>query len=260
MPNFAGPETDFPIPMGFRWGTAEAKIRYTDRPDLAMVIGPVKGCSSAAVFTQNKFAAPPVLLCRQILAESKGRVGGIVVNSGCANAATGDLGMSNAQTMGKAAQASAKAEKPFFVCSTGTIGVQLPIDRIVTAMDGGANNAGETAEAFTGFASAILTTDTRRKIASAQFSHNGRPVTIVGCAKGAGMMQPNMATMLSYIFTDASAAPELLQEIFEAVNERSLNCVTVDGDTSTNDTAILLASGESAVDIGTDSKLSLIHI
>jgi glutamate N-acetyltransferase / amino-acid N-acetyltransferase len=248
----AQPESNFPLPAGFLWGTAEAKIKYANRKDVAIAIAPDGQCSAAAVFTQNTFAAAPVMVSREILQHGQGRIAGVVVNSGCANAATGDEGTSSARVMATTAKESARTESPFFVCSTGTIGMRLPIERIQPAIGIAASQASATAEAFTNFADAILTTDTRRKIASAHFIHKGTKITLLGCAKGAGMMQPNMATMLAYVFTDAAASPDLLQKCFSNANEYSLNCMTIDGDTSTNDSAMVFASGKSGVDIGTD--------
>jgi glutamate N-acetyltransferase/amino-acid N-acetyltransferase len=242
------PETNYPVPAGFRWGAVYAGIKYKNRNDVGICAVEQGSCSAAAVFTQNSFAAAPVLVSREILAHGGGQIGGVVVNAGCANAATGEEGLRNARTMAERAATSCKGS-PFLVCSTGTIGVQLPMEKVERAIGEVAKSAATGALAFAEFARCILTTDTREKIASAVVELGGKQVTILGCAKGSGMMQPKMATMLAYVFTDAAAQPGVLQQMLSEANEHSLNCMTIDGDTSTNDTAILMASGASGVDV-----------
>jgi glutamate N-acetyltransferase/amino-acid N-acetyltransferase len=245
------PQTSFLLPKGFRWAGVPAGIKYTNRRDLGLFATEGGACSAAAVFTQSAFAAAPVIVSRELLRASRGRVQGGVVNSGNANAATGEEGIRNARRMQTLVARAFQMEDstPFFVCSTGTIGVQLPMTAVEAAIAKAATNASATATAFMDFATSILTTDTRHKIASASFESDGRQARILACAKGSGMMQPKMATMLAFAFTDAQIAPGTLQECLSHAVERSLNCVTIDGDTSTNDTAILMASGTSGVSV-----------
>lgn len=241
--------SQIPLPSGFRWAAAAAAIKKKDRLDLAMAAAE-PAAVAAATFTRNLFCAAPVSCCRDLIQRTPGKIGGIVVNSGCANAATGPIGLDNAQKMAEtAAKTAASASAPFLVCSTGTIGVQLPMDRIETGIAAAGSALDSSPERFLDFANAILTTDTRNKIAWARFSVASREVTILGCAKGAGMICPDMATLLAFVFTDVHATPQQLQECFSAAADRSLNCLTVDGDTSTNDSAILLASGCSGADL-----------
>jgi glutamate N-acetyltransferase / amino-acid N-acetyltransferase len=240
------------LPQGFRWGTAEAAIKRAGRLDVGIIVAD-NDCNCAAVFTQNAFSAAPVEVSREILQASGGRVRGVVVNSGCANAATGSEGLANAREMAQLAAGSANAEAGFLVCSTGTIGVQLPMERVRKGIADAAAQAGATPDAAMGFARAIMTTDTVPKIAHAEVSLFGRKVRLVGCAKGAGMIHPQMATLLAFVTTDAAIAPDLLDHLFRRCIDKSLNCLTVDGDTSTNDTAIILASGKSGVELRTDT-------
>lgn len=247
-----GPETVSETPRGFRWGSAAAGIKYPDRRDVAVVFS-MEPCTAAGVFTRNTFAAAPVAVCRELLGKGSA-ISGVVVNSGSANAATGLEGMENARRMAAAPREELGTPGDFLVCSTGTIGVQLPMERLLPGIREACKSAGPGIEAFDGFSRAILTTDTRPKVASATLSVNGHEVRILACAKGAGMMQPNMATMLAYVTTDACLEPSLLHEIFSRVCDRSLNCVTVDGDTSTNDTAVILASGAGGAVIDADTS------
>lgn len=241
------------VPLGFRWGAVAAGIRYRGRDDLAMAAADAGAVPTAAVFTRNAFAAAPVLLCREILAATGGRAAAIIVNSGCANAATGPQGMADARAMAAAATAvlgqpgadpAAAAALP---ASTGTIGVALPMPKVLAGISAAASALAATPEGFLALADAILTTDTVRKTATAAFDIDGRTVRIAACAKGSGMMQPKMATMLAFAFTDADVDPATLQAVFARAVDGTLNCVTVDGDTSTNDTAVLMASGASGV-------------
>jgi len=234
------------VPAGYQFGTAAAHIKYPGRKDVGFIVSN-NPASCAAVFTQNRFCAAPVAFSRDMLHNSAGIISGIVVNSGCANAATGDQGMENAATMAHLASESIGHGGAFLVCSTGTIGVQLPMEKISRGITEAADMRGEDAADFVAFADSIMTTDTVRKIASAQFEVGGKTVTIAGCAKGSGMIHPNMATLLAFVITDIAIDAHLLQQIFARVNDISLNCITVDGDTSTNDTAILLANGAADV-------------
>src|SRR5690606_26824861 len=150
----------------------------------------------------------------------------------CANAATGDLGMDNAARMAHLASEAIGHGGAFLVCSTGTIGVQLPMEKIESGIQTAADMRGEGAEDFVAFAESIMTTDTVRKLAGASIEVKGQKGVIAGCAKGSGMIHPNMATLLAFVITDVAIDPYLLQEVFARVNDRTLNCITVDGDTS----------------------------
>lgn len=236
------------LPQGFRWAVAEAAIRYVGRPDLALIDGG-PGTIAAGVFTQNAFAAAPVLVSRELLASSGGHVRGIVANAGCANAATGQQGMEAARAMAVQAQrvVGATMDEPFLVCSTGTIGVHLPMEKVLAAIEQAAARLEATESALRDVARAIMTTDTRPKVASHEIIVNGKPVRIAGVAKGSGMIFPRMATLFAFLMTDAAVEPALLQKCFAEKVDRTLNCLTVDGDTSTNDTALVLANGASGV-------------
>ncbi|MCX7717792.1 MAG: bifunctional glutamate N-acetyltransferase/amino-acid acetyltransferase ArgJ [Candidatus Sumerlaeaceae bacterium] len=236
------PELDFQIPAGFRWAGVAAAIKKPGKRDIGLMVAD-QPCPVAGVFTRNAFAAAPVLLCRRMLAESGGLSRGVVVNSGCANAATGPQGEANARAM--AVEAAESSNHPLLVCSTGTIGVQLPMDRIRKGLAEARAGLSPSREGFLDFAHAILTTDTREKIAWQTVNAEGRSARILGCAKGSGMMFPRMATMLSFVATDVEIDPASLDAVFRRAIDRSLNCLTVDGDTSTNDTALIFASGAS---------------
>lgn len=225
---------------GFRAAGVAAGIK-PDRLDLALVAADAP-CSAAGVFTANLAQAAPVLVSREHL--KSGRCRAIVANAGCANAATGAGGLEDAREMAAlAARAAGCAAEEVVVASTGVIGVRLPMEKLragipaahaALARDGGALAA-----------RAILTTDTKPKEAAASFAVGGVSCTVGGMAKGAGMIAPNLATMLAFFTTDAAVAPTLLRTALAAAVGESLNRITVDGDTSTNDCAVALASGAS---------------
>ncbi|CAN0601164.1 unnamed protein product, partial [Ectocarpus sp. 12 AP-2014] len=198
------------------------------------------GSRVAGIFTRNQFCAAPVILSRRHLAEGEPRY--LLINTGNANAGTGERGMNDAQTccqaLADAAGVSPSAVLPF---STGVIGEPLPVEKIITALPAVLANTAENrwAEA----ASGIMTTDTRPKGASCQLDLDGHTVSISGISKGAGMIRPNMATMLGFIATDASIAPDALATLASELGEQSFNRITIDGDTSTNDACMLVASG-----------------
>lgn len=244
------------MPLGVSWGSAEAGIKKPGRLDVGL-IACERPAAAAAVFTRNLFCAAPVTVGREVLRETGGMVSGVVVNSGCANAATGEAGMANARAMAGAARRACGADGAFLPCSTGTIGVQLPMDRLAAGVEAAARGMEATAQGFHGFSRCILTTDTHEKLAWESFEAGGRVARIVGCAKGSGMIHPDMATLLAFVATDVEAAPDLLLEIFRRAVNRSLNCLTVDGDTSTNDTAIVLASGGSGMRLQHGSEAAL---
>jgi glutamate N-acetyltransferase/amino-acid N-acetyltransferase len=242
-----GPEEPVCPPLGFRFAKATAGIKASGKPDLALVLAPA-GASAAAVFTRNKAAAAPVLVGQDHLRLSRGRLRAVLVNSGNANAGTGREGLTAAKACCAALAGRlgvpAAAVLP---SSTGIIGVPLPAGKIVSTIPSLASGLAEGEKALRGFGKAIMTTDIRPKLASASFSIRGRTVRVAGVVKGAGMIHPNMATMLAYIFTDISAAPSALSRRLKEAADLSFNAMSVDGDTSTNDTVVLLASGKSGV-------------
>jgi glutamate N-acetyltransferase/amino-acid N-acetyltransferase len=194
--------------------------------------------AAAAVFTQNKFVAPPVILSRRTLAENKGRASAIIVNSGNANAGTGAAGLADAEAMAaEAAKALGVAADEVLVCSTGIIGTPLPMEKILAATPKLAKKL--SAEGASDAAKGILTTDHRQKEALVR----GSTFTLGGMAKGCGMIAPNMATMLAFLTTDADVTAEEMTAILRDAADRTFNTLNVDGATSTNDTVILLASG-----------------
>jgi glutamate N-acetyltransferase/amino-acid N-acetyltransferase len=236
------------LPAGFSFAAASCGIRTkgpSDRLDLGIIVAE-QAVSAAGMFTKNQVKAAPVLVSSKHLAASKGRARAVVVNSGNANCATGTKGMADARSM--TASLARELECPIeevLVCSTGVIGVRLPVERVVAALPGMARNRSAKNESFDEFAQAILTTDTRSKQAWASCRIRSKTVHLAGCTKGSGMVHPNMATVLTFIVTDAVASPALLTRALRQAVDRTLNSVTVDGDTSTNDTVILLASGAS---------------
>lgn len=229
-----------PLPRGFQTSTVAAGIKKPGTPDLALIFSD-RPAAAAAVFTQNTFAAAPIHLCRRHLAESGYRARAILVNSGNANAATGEAGVRAAADCAAAvARAVGCAGSEVLIASTGVIGRPLPADRIVAAIPGLVGALGDSsAEPL---ARAIMTTDTFPKIAMAAVDD----VRIVGVAKGAGMIHPDMATMLAFVMTDAAIAPDVLDAIVRRTVDRTFNAITVDGDTSTNDMLCVLANGASA--------------
>ena len=225
---------------GIELGWAEAGIRKVGRKDL-LIVRIADGASVAGVFTQNHFAAAPVLVCREHLAGNRG-VRALVVNTGNANAGTGEPGLvaarTSCETLAKLIGCDARQIMPF---STGVIMEPLPIDRLIAGLPQaiGRLESGHWLQA----AQAIMTTDTVPKAVSRRANIAGTTVTLTGIAKGAGMIRPNMATMLGFIGTDAAIAPALLQQLTQHVADRSFNCITIDGDTSTNDSFITIATG-----------------
>lgn len=230
---------DVPAVGGVRLAVTAAGIRYRGRPDM-LLVELAAGSSAAGVFTRSQTAAAPVLWCRAALEGGMGR--GLLVNAGNANAFTGRQGEADV-----AASAAAVADmlgcpaKQVFVASTGVIGVPLPLPVLTAALPVLQQRLG--LDGWEQAAAAIATTDTFRKGAGATASVDGVTVHLAGIAKGAGMIAPDMATMLAFVFTDAAIAPAALQALLDAVVARTFNCITVDGDTSTNDTLMLFATG-----------------
>ncbi|MBT3092800.1 MAG: bifunctional glutamate N-acetyltransferase/amino-acid acetyltransferase ArgJ [Candidatus Thiodiazotropha endolucinida] len=234
--------TQFAIP-GIRLGTAAAGIKYPDRDDM-VVIEVAEGASCAAVFTRNAFCAAPVQLAKKHLALRPPRY--LLINSGNANAGTGDQGMQDAHACCRVlAETVACQPDQVLPFSTGVIGEGLPVERIHDALPAAIDNLStgswETASR------AILTTDTRPKLRSRHFEFEGVQVRLTGMAKGSGMICPDMATMLAYLATDLSISQALLQACLDDAVKPSFNSITVDGDTSTNDACVLMASGASTL-------------
>jgi len=225
-------------PEGFTASAVNAGIR-SSRPDMALLLSE-NDAASAGVFTTNRVFAAPVALCRETL--SHGNAHAIIVNSGNANACTGAQGMRDAQKMVSiAASELGVPEESIFVCSTGTIGIPLPMDKIEAGIPLAA--AALNAEGGHDAACAIMTTDTVPKETAVSMNIDGQTIHIGGMAKGSGMIEPNMATMLAFITTDALVEPEALQACLSDCVSRTFNAITVDGDQSTNDTVLLLANG-----------------
>jgi glutamate N-acetyltransferase/amino-acid N-acetyltransferase len=224
---------------GFELGIASAGIKKPGRLDL-VVMRLREGSSVAAVFTTNAFCAAPVQVARAHLAAGAPRY--LLINTGNANAGTGEQGLANARrSCAELAQLTAVAPQQVLPFSTGVIGEPLPIDKIVAALP--AAIADLRVDNWLRAAQGIMTTDTRPKAASVQLQLGGKRVTITGISKGAGMIKPNMATMLGYVATDAAVAQPLLQALIERAVSRSFNRITIDGDTSTNDACVLVATG-----------------
>lgn len=224
--------------LGFKASGVKARIKY-DKKDVAVIYSEVPA-AAAGVFTTNKVKAAPVALSTEHLAD--GLAQAIVVNSGYANACTGADGMAIAREMA-AVMAKGLNVKPadVIVASTGVIGQQIPMDRLIPGITQAIGELG--VEGGNAAAEAIMTTDTVPKKAAVQFQLAGRTITIGGIAKGSGMINPNMATMLSFVTSDASIAPAMLAKALSYATDRSFNMVTIDGDTSTNDTLVILANG-----------------
>ena len=228
---------------GVRIGVTQAGIRKADRKDLTVVLID-EGASVSGVFTQNRFCAAPVQICRAHLEAGQG-IRAMVVNTGNANAGTGEDGLKRAiETCVALADALAIAPEQVLPFSTGVIMEPLPHDRIIAGLPAAIAAAGEasSAQQWADAAEGIMTTDTVPKAASTQVQIAGATVSITGISKGAGMIRPNMATMLGYVATDACVAPELMKELSLALAEGSFNRVTVDGDTSTNDSFVVIAT------------------
>jgi len=244
---------------GFRVGAAGCDIRNkaTDRLDLTLIVAD-RPCAAAGVFTTNDIKAAPVRFCQQVLAVSAGQIRGLVGNSGNANACTAAQGDADASAMAKlAAIAVGAPADAFLVCSTGRIGELLPMAKVAEGIKASATRLSREAAEGVRSAHAILTSDTRPKSVTARFVWEGKTITIAGIAKGAGMIEPNMATMLAFVCTDAAASPAELKTALKAASDQSFNCVSVDGDMSTNDTVLLLASGVSGVSVGASAPAAL---
>jgi glutamate N-acetyltransferase/amino-acid N-acetyltransferase len=251
------------LPLGFEWGAVKAGIKASGKPDLAVAIAP-NGASATAMFTSNQLVAAPVTVGRRHLQATSGRVSTVLVNAGNANCATGTAGIDACMdTCIAAAETFGCIFDEVFPSSTGIIGVPFPAGKVIAALPEAKLAIGSTSEHAESFARAILTTDTKLKVARAvvEVGDEGKQVRIFGAAKGAGMIAPRLggpvtpvvpvgpphATMLVYLFTDLVAEPADLAAMLQPAVQRSFNSISIDGDTSTNDTVLLLASGASGI-------------
>lgn len=232
------------VVQGVKIGSAEAYVRYPNRRDL-VVFEFAQGTNVAGVFTQNAFCAAPVRVSKTHLAQANPRF--LVINTGNANAGTGKLGLENAQqTCVKLAELAGVQEFEVLPFSTGVIGEQLPMERVLSGIQPALDSLNENA--WVDAATGIMTTDTTPKGASEQFELDGVTYTMTGISKGAGMIRPNMATMLSFVTTDAPISRGLVQLMLKTSVEQSFNRITIDGDTSTNDSCIFAATGAAGGD------------
>lgn len=227
---------------GFMAASAAAGIKYKDRKDMAVIYSQVP-CQAAGTFTTNVVKAAPVKWDQKLVKES-GEAQAVVINAGIANACTGAEGYSYCKaTAQAAAEALGVDENSVLVASTGVIGMQLPMDRLTAGIRMMAPLLSDTQESGTEAAKAIMTTDTEKKEVAVEFEAGGKTVTIGGMCKGSGMIHPNMCTMLAFVTTDLAISRELLQEALSQDIKDTYNMISVDGDTSTNDTVLLLANG-----------------
>jgi glutamate N-acetyltransferase/amino-acid N-acetyltransferase len=238
--NLTAPQASALFPVkGVKLGCAEAHVRKPNRKDV-LVVTLAEGSHVAGVFTLNQFCAAPVLLCKEFLKQKAG-IRALLVNTGCANAGTGEDGLNRAQqscqALGGLLNLQANQILPF---STGVILEPLPVDKVITGLPAAIANLKE--DNWLNAAEAIMTTDIVAKGASRQIQLGGKTVTLTGISKGSGMIHPNMATMLGYIATDAAVSQSALESIIQYAVNQSFNCITVDGDTSTNDSLILMAT------------------
>ena len=252
--NLKTPSTLTPV-KGVRLGSIEANLRYRGRDDLTL-IELAEGSSVAGVFTQNAFCAAPVVVCREHLQVTQG-IRYLIINAGNANAGTGEEGLTSARMIcAEVAEQGMVALDSVLPFSTGVIGEQLPYWKIVEQVPALMESLKD--DNWMRAARAIMTTDTSLKATSKTLKINGKDVTITGMTKGAGMIEPNMATMLAYVATDAEIDSGTLQAILDDAVRDSFNSITVDGDTSTNDSLILMATGKSGVKLDKDNKADLV--
>ena len=247
------------LPLGFAWGAVKTGIKASGNLDVAVAVAP-KGAVGAAMFTRNQVVAAPITVGQRHMLATGGRVSVVLINAGNANCATGEAGIAGCErTCVAAAETFGCIFDEVFPSSTGIIGVPFPVEKIIAAMPSAKAAIGATPDHAELFAQAILTTDTRVKVARAVITLGDAEVRIFGAAKGAGMIHPRLgppvgsaaipphATMLVYLFTDALAVAEQLRAVLEPAAEASFNSISIDGDTSTNDTVLLLASGASGI-------------
>lgn len=240
--NLTAPAANTLLPVkGVKLGFAEAYVRKPNRKDV-LVVTLESGTTVAGVFTKNQFCAAPVLLCKEHLANNQA-MRALLVNTGCANAGTGDDGLQRAkQTCVALAQALNIQPEQVLPFSTGVILEPLPADKVIAGLPAAIVNLKE--DNWLNAAEAIMTTDIVAKGTSRQITLGGKTITVTGISKGSGMIHPNMATMLGYVATDAAISQAALEVMIQDVVNQSFNCITVDGDTSTNDSLILMATGQ----------------
>lgn len=237
------------LPQGFLAAGHACGIKADpSKLDLALFVAD-RPCTAAGVFTQNRVVGAPVKVSRSRVPSASAR--GVIINSGCANACTGERGIADAEWMtALVAQQIGSAPADVLVCSTGVIGRFLPRDRLAAGIPAAAAVLATSPDAFLAAARGMMTTDTVPKQAMRQMPIGGKTVTISGACKGAAMIAPNMATMLAVVMTDARLPPDLATGLLKAAVDRSFNCISVDQHTSTSDSVVLLASGAAAVDAG----------
>src|SRR5690348_14377594 len=247
------PDGSVTSPRGFTAAAAHAGLKSDGAPDVALLVS-ATSCATAGVFTKNALRAAPVVYDADLLAERPGRIRAVAMNARVANACTGAPGLAAARAMAQAAeQAAGLPPRTALVLSTGVIGVPLPLEQVADGLRAAAGRL--TSEGGPEAARAIMTTDTRPKHCAVRFETPAGIVTVGGIAKGAGMIHPDMATLLAVLTTDAAGEPAALQPLLRRVADRSFNAISVDGDTSTNDTVLLLAGGASGVDPAHDGAL-----
>ncbi len=248
--------SSFLIPAGFRFGAARAGLKQSGRTDFALIVADAPA-SAAAAFTANRVTAAPLTVDKEHLRATGSRVRVVAINAGNANCAAGQAGLDAARaTCAAAAETFGCAAEEVFPSSTGIIGVPLPAAKLIAALPGLAASLGCESDHFQQVAQAILTTDTVEKTAFARIEIDGKEVRIAGLCKGSGMIHPQLvphATMLVYILTDAAVEPPTLDRYLRQAIETSFNRISVDGDTSTNDTVLLLASGASGAAVGAEN-------
>ncbi|HVC46695.1 MAG TPA: bifunctional glutamate N-acetyltransferase/amino-acid acetyltransferase ArgJ [Terracidiphilus sp.] len=249
--------SQFLIPRGFRFGAAKAGLKASGRTDFALIVADLPA-SAAALYTANRVTAAPLIVDKEHLRATQGKLRAVAINAGNANCAAGPAGLRAAHaTCAAVAQAFGCTPEEIFPSSTGIIGVPLPAEKLIGALPELAANLGPESDHFQQVAEAILTTDTVEKTAFARFEVEGREVRIAAVGKGSGMIHPQLvphATMLVYILTDAAVEPTVLDTFLRDAVELSFNRISVDGDTSTNDTVLLVASGASGVAVGPDCE------
>jgi glutamate N-acetyltransferase/amino-acid N-acetyltransferase len=249
--------SQFLIPKGFRFAAGKAGLKASGRTDFALIVADAPA-SAAAAFTANRVLAAPLLVDKEHLRATGGKVRAVAVNAGNANCAAGQAGLDAARaTCAALAELFGCRPEEVFPSSTGIIGVPLPAEKLIAALPGVAGSLGSEFDHFQEVAQAILTTDTVEKTAFARLEIDGREVRIAAACKGAGMIHPQLvphATMLVYILTDAAIEPAVLDGYLRQAIEVSFNRISVDGDTSTNDTVLLLASGASGAAIAAENK------
>jgi len=233
------------IPCGFTFAATHCGLKKT-KLDLALIVSETPA-SAAAMFTTNRVKAAPLIVSQANLRKSRSKMRAVIVNSGNANCCTGSdgYGASTATARKLAKELGRVDASQILVNSTGVIGLPLRVDKILDAVPGLVQARRSDPGAFEEVTRAIMTTDTRPKWAAAKYKAGGKTVRILGCAKGSGMIQPNMATMLAFLTTDAAIGTALLSRALRAATGKTFNCITVDGDTSTNDTVAVLANGQS---------------